>query len=105
MKQVQNPKYLAIKKVDVDLMQLEEQEAPPPSPGLYNSSFCCLRFLESREALQSARPNAQNSIKYYTINQTGISLIFVSFKLQKLVFITLVSLLMLITIIYKAFDN
>ncbi|ELU00418.1 hypothetical protein CAPTEDRAFT_151003 [Capitella teleta] len=33
MKQVQNPKYLAIKKVDVDLMQLEDQQAPPASPG------------------------------------------------------------------------
>ncbi len=34
MKQLQQEKYIQIQKVDVDLQQLEESEAVPPSPGM-----------------------------------------------------------------------
>ena len=40
-----SPRYRQIKKVDVDLVQLEESEAVPPSPGKLLVSFVLRRFI------------------------------------------------------------
>ena len=40
-----SPRYRQIKKVDVDLVQLEESEAVPPSPGKLLVPFVLRRFI------------------------------------------------------------
>ena len=40
-----SPRYMQIKKVDVDLVQLEESEAVPPSPGKLLISFVRRRVI------------------------------------------------------------
>lgn len=60
MKQLQQDKYIQIQKVDVDLMQLEESEAPPPSPGIPKEDTRPRQVIVQEQlllTLESAYPN------------------------------------------------
>lgn len=39
MKQMKDPRYKPIRKVDVELVPLDISDAPPPSPGTYLVQF------------------------------------------------------------------
>ena len=49
-----SPRYRQIKKVDVDLVQLEESEAVPPSPGKHLVSFVLVNYVQGYGALTPA---------------------------------------------------